>query len=977
MNLATIPAHQPFLETLAEHWLATHPDPSRGMILLPTRRAARALADVFLRTGGGRPMLLPRIIALGALDETPLALAGTLDLPPAVAPAQRLATLARLILQMPVAQGGVANADAAWRLAAALADLMDEAEREELDLRAALPQAAAVEHAAHWQTTLQFLEIVTRIWPALLAEQGLSNPAARQVRLLDAQARQWAESPPREPVWSAGMTGGTRSVGRLLRTIAHLPTGAVILPGLDTEMPDAAWDQMAASHPQAGLARLLTNLGALRGDVRVLEGWPVEGGVVASPERVRLLSRALLPAEALDAWRVPATLHTEGLSRLVVADQQQEAVAIALTLRDALETPNAVAALVTPDRALAGRVAAELRRWGIVADDSAGEKLAETPPAVFLRLLAAALADDLAPVALLAVLKHPLAGLGLTPAAARAAARGLELAGMRGPRPPGGLAGLRTVSSSASSGVHDLVARLETCLAPALRQAASALERPDRRLAALIEAAEALAATDDATGPARLWAQEEGEALAALLSEALPALADLPDQPPSVLAGLLDALLEGKMVRSRRAVRGQAGLIEHPRIHIWGLLEARLQSADLIVLGGLVEGVWPLATDPGPWMSRQMRRLAGMPDPEEAIGQAAHDFVAAACAAGRAVLSAPLRRDNAPAVPARWLTRLAALLAGHGASLPMAPAQVWAAQLDQPIAVQPVAPPRPCPPLHLRPRRLSVTEIETWLADPYAIYARHVLRLRPLDPLEQSTDASDYGSLVHAGLSKFLHQVGVGWPADAHARLDDAMLATLGAARLRPALQEWWAPRLSRIAAWVAAEEIARRSGRRLRSLGSEVSGEWIEHGFTLRGRADRIEVFEDGSLSILDYKTGQPPTKSAVEAGDAPQLLLEAAMAAAGAFGAAYQGPTAELVYWQLSGGYQPGSARDALKAKPGELEAAIARAADSLRSLIAAFDDPARAYLAQPHPGRRPRFPDYGQLARVAEWRAAEGAE
>lgn len=984
MNLATIPAHAPFLETLATHWLATQPDPSRGLILLPTRRAARALADAFLRAGNGRPMLLPRITALGALDETPLTLAGALDLPPAVAPAQRLAALSRLIMQMPIELGGVANADAAWRLAGELADLMDEAEREERDLAEVLPLAAEAEHAAHWQVTLRFLEIVTRHWPDWLEAQGLMNPAARQVGLLDAQARDWAAHPPAEPVWSAGTTGGTRSVARLLRSIAQLPNGAVILPGLDLDMPDDAWEAMAPSHPQAGLARLLIGLGAQRGDVRLLAG-----RAVAAPDRARLLARALLPAAALQAWRAPAALDTDGLTRLAATDPQMEASAIALVLRDALETPDAVAALVTPDRVLAGRVAAELRRWGIVADDSAGEPLAETPPAVFLRLLAAAIDDNLAPVALLALLKHPLAGLGLSPSAARAGARGLEFACLRGPRPPGGLTGLRGVVDAVREGrvsaaVRDLLDRLEHCLAPALRQAASPLERPDIRLAALIETAEALAATDDASGPARLWALEEGAALAGLLAEALPALAELPDQKPAVLPGLLDALLEGQVVRSRRAVRGRDGATEHPRIQIWGLLEARLQTADTLVLGGLVEGVWPPATDPGPWMSRPMRTRVGLPSPEEQVGQAAHDFVSAACAAPKVVLSSPRRRDNAPAVPARWLSRLDALLAGQQQSLPPHPAAAWAGALDQPLAPRPVPAPRPCPPLTLRPRRLSVTEIETWLTDPYAIYARHVLRLAVLDPLEQSTDASDYGSLVHKGLQYFLREYGATWPANAEAKLHGAMMLALEDAKLRRALAEWWAPRLSRIAGWVAEEEVQRRSARTLAGLGSEIVGDWvlpggpdIASGFTLRGRADRIEVYGDGTLSILDYKTGQPPSQKDVDAGLAPQLLLEAAMAAAGAFGAGYRGGAAELVYWHLTGGADPGAARPLFKSDRGMIADAVARAAASLRTLIAAFDDPARAYLAQPHPGRLPRFPQYGQLARVAEWRAVEDGE
>ena len=967
MRLAAIPAKAPFLDIVAARWLAEHPgNLGGGLILLPTRRAARALAEAFLRATHGHPLLLPRITAVGALDETPLALAGALDLPPAVDPVRRLAELSRLVLALPEAHGGVRSADGAWMLARELALLMDEAERAELDLPAALLSAAEGDYAAHWQATLRFLDIVTRSWPAWLESEGLCNPAWRQVRLLHAQAAAWRAGPPADPVWVAGLTGGFPAVAALVRAVAGLPTGLVLLPGLDGAMDAAHWDALDDAHPQAGLARLLNAIGARREDVER------PGGTDA---RFSLLARALAPAAALAGWGEGGPPALDGLTLLSPPDAQGEAASIAMVLRDAIEQPGARAALVTPDRALAGRVAAELLRWGVVADDSAGEPLSETPPAVFLRLLARVVAEDFAPVALLALLKHPLAGCGMAPAACRAAARMLELRALRGPRPPGGLAGLREAADAAAAAgweaLPGFVARIEGCIAPVLRPDASLRVAPADHLAGLVAAAEALAATEAEGGPERLWGEEEGEALAVLLTAALESLPRLPDQAPDTLPGLLDALLEGAVVRSRRALRGR-GEAEHPRVFIWGLLEARLQSVDTIVLGGLVEGVWPAATDPGPWMSRPMRARAGLPSAEERVGQAAHDFVMAACAAPVAVLSCPRRRDGAPAVPSRWLLRLEAMLAGSGAVLPQHPAGGWGAALDQPRHGQPTpaAPPQPCPPVPLRPKRLGVTEIETWIADPYAIHARHILRLRRLDPLEQATDAADYGSLVHDGLRRFLAEWAEAWPPDGHAKLRLAMEQALGAARLRPALREWWAPRLLRIADWVAGQEIARRALHRPVRIAAEVKGVWQRDGFELSGRADRIERRADGTLSLLDYKTGVLPSKSAADAGDAPQLPLEAAMAASGAFGAEFQGGAAELLYWHLSGGHQPGEARAILAGKPDELDSLVAEVSDRLDALVRDYRNPARAYLSQPHPGRVPRFSDYAQLARVAEW-------
>ncbi len=992
MNLFTLPPDAPFLDAIAAAWLARAgtDDPlatARGLILLPTRRAARALAEAFLRVSGGRALVLPRIIAIGALDEAPLELSGALDLPPPVDSPLRLAALAQLILGMGGAYGTPDTADRAWALAAELAALMDEAERAEIDLGARLPAAADPAFAAHWAVTVAFLHIVTATWPRWLDEQGLVNPTARAVTLLDAQAAAWERQAPADPVWLLGSTGGIPAVGRLARVVARLPEGAVVLPGLDLALDEAAWEALDPQHPQAGLRMLLDRLGATRSDVRIWPQPPAADPItVRVPAgRVALLRRALLPGTALDDWQdrtADATDALSGLFRLDPDDPREEAAAIALMLRGALERPGARAALVTPDRALAARVTAELLRYGVIADDSAGEKLAETPPAVLLRLLVRAVADDLAPVPLLALLKHPLAAAGLAPAACRAAARALEIAILRGPRPPPGLTGLRTVIAGLAPDArarHDaFLARMETCLAPALRIEAGVAAAPAEALDGLIAAAERLAATDDAEGPARLWAGEEGAALAEHLGALREALPLLPDQRRAVFPALLDAVLEGPVVRSRRALRGREGT-EHPRVFIWGLLEARLQQADTIVLGGLVEGVWPPAVDPGPWLSRPMRARIGLPSPEEAVGQAAHDFVSAACAAPEVVLSCPRRRDGAPAVPARWLARIEAFLAGRGAALPVHSALGWARTLDQPDGPpRAAAPPAPRPPLGRRPRRLSVTEIETWLRDPYAIYARHVLRLAPLDPVEQETDAADYGTLVHRGLHAFLAEAGARWPPGAAARLRHHLLAALQRAGLRPALANWWAPRLERIADWVAETERDRRAPHPVAALWPELPGKWelARPGgrFELHGRADRIERWADGRLAIVDYKTGRPPSPGEVAAGLAPQLLLESAMAEAGGFGPERIEAVAELAYWHVSGGYVPGKVVSLFKGDQAAIAAAVSAAAAALAALIDAFDDPARAYLSQPHPGRAPRFPEYAQLARVAE-RAAAG--
>jgi ATP-dependent helicase/nuclease subunit B len=381
-------------------------------------------------------------------------------------------------------------------------------------------------------------------------------------------------------------------------------------------------------------------------------------------------------------------------------------------------------------------------------------------------------------------------------------------------------------------------------------------------------------------------------------------------------------------------------------------------------------------------MNRAMRKAVGLPSPEEQLGLAAHDFVMASCAAKRVILSVPRRRDGAPAVPSRWLVRLDALLAGQGRRQVAHPAAAWSRAIDRPVgAARQVVPPAPVPPVELRPRRLSVTEIETFLRDPYAIYAKHVLRLRKLSPLEESADAADYGSIVHEGLKRFFQRNGVAWPANAGAQLDGDMEAALQEAGMRPALACWWRPRLRRIAAWVLEAELKRRERGTPLLLCEERPGAWRFAApageFTLHGRADRIERRADGVFAILDYKTGTPPSGAKVEAGLAPQLPLEAAMLREGGFGDELRGEAGELTYWHIPGGFEPGKVMTLFKGDAEHTAGIIGWAAVKLQELVAAFDDPAQAYLSQPSPGAAPRFSDYAQLARVAEWAAVEEGE
>jgi ATP-dependent helicase/nuclease subunit B len=696
-----------------------------------------------------------------------------------------------------------------------------------------------------------------------------------------------------------------------------------------------------------------------------------------------MLARSLRPAEGLAVWaerdapRWQAALA--GITRLEAADAQQEAAAIALLLREAVEVPGKRAALITPDRDLARRVSAELARHGITADDSAGAPLADAPAAAFLRLIARMIADGFAPAALLAVLKHPLCTAGMERGVWLDAVRGLERKCLRGPRPAAGLEALRAALPAGDTALVGLVDALQAALGDFTELRPSPSRPPADLLALHLAAAEALAATPELPGGLRLYAGEEGEALARHLASLGEALAEMPPIGPASWPGAFDAMLAGPIAPPFRAQRDTAA---HPRIAILGLLEARLQHFDRVILGALEENIWPQATEPGPWMSRPMRARFGLPAPEARIGRVAADFFHAAASASELVLSTARKRGGAPSVPTRWLTRLETFLKGQGEIvLPASLAARWAAALDEPLED-----PKPCkraafsPPVEVRPRRLSVSDATQLIADPYAFYAARILRLRPLDDLDADIGAREYGTLVHHAMRFFLTGLGTGWPSAEAARAlwHQACAEALQKEAVHPGVLAFWGPRMTRMGKFVIAEEEKLRAHKGLLrcltehkgSLTLKLTGGDVE----IVATADRLDELAGGGWRILDYKTGQVPGATKVVQGAAPQLALEAMILEAGGYPTiSADAKAAALVYWKLSGGEELGKEKNlGASADDGTLYADLARvriAALAERMLLG--DAP---FESRPHPARSTPGDDYDHLARVDEWASGD---
>lgn len=991
-SLYTIPVHRAFADALAAGLMARHGGGplslASGMVLLPNNRAVTALRDAFIRLAGGA-LLLPRLVALGDGDLDDRA-GGALDrigddaepLPPPIDPVHRRFALARLIGEH---RPGVAAAEA-LRLADGLAQVLDQLAIEDVALSELAMLGQDEPMAEHWEQAFALLRAIAARWPDELALLGMVERTELRNRLLERTAKRWREQGlPVGFVVAAGITTSAPAVARLLRTIAMVPGGTVVLPHCDLGMDAAQWDALGSdprralaedrpvaaleTHPQFHLKLLLDRMGLARGEVDV---WDHAGeGTLDGPESRVAFSRHLLaPARFTVDWpQVPVTeRRLPGVSAMTLANPAEEALAIALALRETLETPGKTAALVTPDRAIAARVSGHLERWGITADDSAGQPLANTPAGDLLLSLIAAAASGFAPVELLALLSHPLVAREAERREWLDRVRELDLL-LRGPRPAPGLAAidehLRERRADERlvgwwSGVQDGLAPITARLDP-------------RATVMLAPVLASLRETLDLLAGDALWAGAAGRALSAFFEAVERHAVEfvLPIRPDE-LQGLLRQLMKDVAVRPP-----QGG---HPRLSIWGLIEARLQRADRMILAGLNEGQWPQPPAPDPWLAPMVRRRLGLPGLDRQVGLSAHDF-ASALSAPEVILTRSQREGTAPTVPSRLRLRIDALM-GDKASLDRSasPLAALAGTLDSCDAPRGVARPRPCPSAERRPKRISVTEVDRLLTDPFAFYARAGLGLFALHALDAQPSPAWRGTQVHAVLHLWL--IGREQTVPEVERLAAELLARPG---VNPLLRTMWAPRLLAPLRWAAQAMLDGRSEGRepMREL-SERRGHITIDGVTLSGMPDRIDRMPDGSLAIVDYKTGSGPSKGAVAAGYALQLGLLGAIAEQGGFGGEAL-PVSRFEYWRMNRG---GKAKDFgwvdtpfYKATNGEtpLVDAMGFTAFAYARAEAAIEDylgGTAAFVAKKVPAFA-AYADYDQLMRQEEWYGQEGSD
>ena len=1042
-HLFTIPPGSPFLPTLVDALfdgrlvgpLSDDPAALADItIYVPTRRATRALIALLAERGGAKAQLLPRIVPLGEADEAEFELTGlegspleeSASLKPPIPPLERRLILTRLIqrwsaqvdrtlLQLgpdvPFLVPG-SPADAV-NLAADLETLMDSFTTEGIDWHA-LELAVDADFSEYFRITRNFVQIVSEYWPRILAERQASDPAARRGALIEAEARRLDRVRPGTPMIVAGSTGSIPATANLMAAIARLPKGAIVLPGLDTDLDEESWRKIGGvgdddtdpthTHPQATLRRLVDNHLRVRRSEIVVLGQATE----AATARTHVLSEALRPAETTDLWsEIPTNARLSlaqagcaGIAVVEATDEREEALAIAVALRETLNDPHRSAALVTPDRALAARVAAELARWNIAVEDSAGCALADTPTGRLARHAAEAAAEDLRPLPILSLLAHPLVRLGWPRETVAHAASVLEIGVLRGPTPGEGLAGMRTTLARNRSE--------KSRRAPRARQRLT--ETDWDQADALLRRLEAVFATfspafhGEGTLDLIALTEHHRRAVEALMAPPPHDAGDARDSSTEALMALFDDL-EMSEIRSEEDQPLQGRFVDYPaffttlakqqnlspsprsthrRVKILGLLEARLLSVDRIVLGGLDEGTWPPRTITDAFLNRPMRARVGLAPPERRIGQTAHDFVQA-LGTHDVVITRAQKRDGSPMVPSRFLQRLKAFSGDEVWSRMAAGGnryRDWARMLDAPRPAPPLPRPRPLPDPALFPRNLSVTEIEILVRDPYSIFARHILKLDALDALAVAPGAADRGTIIHEVLGQFAQTYPRELPAHAHEELLGRGAKEF--ARIAEAFPElyaeWW-PRFERLATEFILWETHRRPD--ILDVYAECSGALpipLADGtvFTLRARADRIEHRRDGGFTIVDFKTGQPPGIREVYAGFSPQLTLEAMMLMRAAFkGLPAAKDTPDLLYMHTTGGREPMTPRPiGPTGKETRLVSEIVEEhARRFEGMIARFVKGEAPYLSRPFPKYARRYSDYDHLARVKEWSLVSG--
>ena len=880
-----------------------------------------------------------------------------------------------------------------FHLAQELASLLDTFTIHGVDAKA-LKAAFPADQDKFWELTHKFMSIVLREWPGILAEANLADPVRlHEVNIAELTARIENKSLQKRII-IAGSTGSMPSTARLIRAVAHAPLGRVILPGIDFHSADADFPKHGADdvhwgHPQFIMARLTALIGIQRSEIKRL-GKPGE----RRARREWLAAHALMPAEATAAWHSEISEKSEsiamalaGCALIEARDEEEESKAIACAIRETLENPRATVALVTPDRSIVDRIKPVLDRWSIPFHDSADTPCARTSAGTLLITLAEWMAYPHHPETVCAMLAQPDTEFCLSRDEVTQIHAYLEMRSFRDAAPPATIDQFFSLLEGTEPGGHEQnfplrgesVNFADGCKALAtdmrhFAQKNAAVVRGDPLpIRQLIEAHLELATL--------ATAQRHGslpEDVAAITQDTLETLRGMDALSLTLTAADYARILPTLLGRRHQPLVPQSA----GHVHIFGLLEARLMEADLIILAGLNEQGWPPQPDADAFITRGMRNTLGLPQLEQSIGQTAHDFVQSLTAADRVIISRSNKDKGTPTIASRFLQRIAAFAGPDNAAWSAMARRgrrymQWAQQLDA-TEIAPASRPSPVISADMMPRRISVTDAEIILRDPYAFFARKILKLEEPGLWNRLPEAQLRGIIVHEAVAR-LAQAEALDPFALH-RWEAEIDAILEIQRLPDALRLFWRPGLYRLGEFFTAWHGSRITGARRVTV--EVKGALQlavapQLEILLSGRADRIEMHDDFA-AIIDFKTGAVPTRKAAESGLSPQLLIEAAMAAEGAFGADHaRKPVQALLYLGLKIATGEGKESAIFPDRPQDIPDISGQHLRAFRTRLERHALGELGFISRRFPMNERISGAYDHLARVAEWSRLPGLD
>ena len=928
-NIYTIPPWESFVDVLAKQLLQEIKDPielCNYIILLPNRRACREFMTSLVAYNHKKLLFEPMVFPFGDINLELInpELALSLSDREIITSSQRQALLMQLLSRhqkftsSKKSFSGQAKQNAV--LADKLASLIDTANWEGvplINIQSIVPE----DMAAHWEVVLDFLKIVYDFWPEILNEMNKIEASSHKPNIMNNLAQFWNERGSKFNIIAAGSTGSIPATAGLIKAVANLPNGRVFLPGLDKQMSDDKWDRIDIFHHQYNLKKLSQFIGVDRAQIELISD---HNSNPIGESREALITVVLSPLGFKAESRISNTRALEDFNIIECQDPAQEAKLIALIMQEVIKQSDKTVALITPDRALVKRVNHELKRWDLRADDSGGNALIETMEADLIDKILEFGADIKNLNKFFALFKNGL----IASEAISMYEQELNLQNLK-------LSPLEILQTSAP----DLFAKCKNIF-----EEKNTLKK---YLYDIIQVAENLVES--------IWLNENGIELRKILDDIIDNLELYPEISKYEFPEFL------RYEISKSTVRVPAGF--HPRLFIYGAIEARTQKADVVIMSGLNEGTWPASISSDPWLNRSMRLELALPLPEGRFGLSSHDFVQGFCAK-EVYLTRSQKSAGAPTVPCRWFLKLKTYLEGPGVSISSERSNQllsWARQLDNPLSIKPCSRPCPNPPVTVRPKKLSVTQIEKLITDPYSIYAYKILDLKPTVQDEASYERRIRGTIAHEILENvFTNQKEV----TSQAIMELAYEKTIHHLPDSPR-NKYWLDRFETTAVWLA--NLHKFKARSIDKIHAEIMGYiQFENGFTLTARADRIDQNKDGSVDIIDYKTGVVPTKTQVLSGHKPQVLLEALILLQGGFNEVRFQTIGSCEFWKIGGGKKPGEILDI-----PEIDAdKIVEAQENLNNLISKYIFSNIPFYSIPRPLFAPVYNDYEHLARVKEW-------